>query len=232
MIHQLIFAHPKPGMSEKDFQDYWKNVHAINYASKIPQINRYLIASRIPFGPEPEDPLWSGVAEIWLANEEEQLASLQSKEFLECARLDEPKWAAFWRTVVLDTTAHTLLEGSPLQRDSKMVKLFILTKRKAGMPLEDFRQKMLEVHAPNVLKLPKLRRYLQCHVRDGFYAIGEALLDCVSQLWFDDIEALGKAYNSPEFEEIKPDFANLFESKYIHTMVTDETWIIGPETCP
>jgi EthD domain len=41
MIHQLIFAHPKPGMSEKDFQDYWVNVHAVNYASKIPQIKKY-----------------------------------------------------------------------------------------------------------------------------------------------------------------------------------------------
>ncbi|GAB1540811.1 hypothetical protein NUACC21_34800 [Scytonema sp. NUACC21] len=230
MIHQLIFAHPKPGMSEKEFQDYWKNVHAINYASKIPQIKRYMIDSRIPFGPEPQDPLWSGVAEIWLENEEEQLASLQTKEFLDGARLDEPKWAAFWRTVVLDTTAHTLIEGPPLDRESKLVKLFILTKRKAGTPLEDFRREMLENHAPKVKKLPGLRRYLQCHVRDGLYAIGEPVLDSASILWFDDVEALEKAYKSPEYEnEVKPDFANLFEPKYIHTLVTDETWIIGPE---
>ena len=46
---------------------------------------------------ETGDPLWSGVAEIWLANEEEQLASLQTPEFLKGARADEPKWAAFWR---------------------------------------------------------------------------------------------------------------------------------------
>lgn len=230
MIHQLIFAHPKPGMSEQDFQEYWKNVHAIEYASKIPQIKRYMIDSRIPFGPEPVAPLWSGVAEIWLENEEEQLASLQSKEFLEGARLDEPKWAAFWRTVVLDTTTYTLLEGPSLQRNSKMVKLLILTKRKAGLSLKDFRKKMLEDHAPNALKLPGLRRYFQCHVRDGFYTVGEALLDCVSMLWFDNLEALEKAYQSPEYENLfKPDFATLFEPKYVHTMVTDETWIIGPE---
>lgn len=114
-----------------------------------------------------------------------------------------------------------------------MVKLFILVKRKAGMPLAEFRQKMLETHAPNVMKLPGLQRYFQCHVCDSFYSVGEALLDCVSQLWFDDIEALEKAYTSPEYEqEIKPDLANLFEPKYIHTMVTDEHWIIGPEFRP
>ena len=209
MIHQFIFAHPKPGMSEQDFQDYWKNVHAIEYASKIPQIKRYMIDSRIPFGPEPTDPLWSGVAEIWLENEKEQLASIQSREFLEGARLDEPKWAAFWRTVVLDTETYTLLESPPHQENSKMVKLLILTKRKTGLPLKDFRRKMLEEHTQNTLKLPGLRRYSQCHVRDSFYTVGEALLDCVSMLWFDNIEALEKAYQSSEYENaFKPDFAS------------------------
>ena len=68
MIHQLIFAYPKPGMSEAEFQRYWLEVHAIQYASKIPQIRRYMIDTRIPQGAD-DEPLWSGVAEIWLANE-------------------------------------------------------------------------------------------------------------------------------------------------------------------
>lgn len=230
MIHQLIFAHPRPGMSEKDFQDYWINVHAVNYASKIPQIRRYLIDSRIPFGEEPEDPLFSGVAEIWLENEAEQIASLQSPEFLQGARLDEPNWAAFWRTVALDTTAHVLMEEEPPQKDAKMVKLLIMVKRKSGMPLAEFRHKMLKEHATKVMKIPGLRRYIQGHVRDSFYALGESLLDCVSQLWFDDLPSLEKAYNSPEYQElILPDSKHIFEPRYVHTMVTTETWIIGPE---
>jgi uncharacterized protein (TIGR02118 family) len=230
MIHQLIFAHPRPGMSEKDFLDYWINVHAVKYASRIPQIKRYLIDSRIPFGLEPEDPLFSGVAEIWLENEEEQIASLQSKEFLEGARRDEPNWAAFWRTVGLDTTAHVLMEGEPLRRDLNRVKLLIMVKRKAGMPLEEFRQYMLDSHASKVMKLPGLRRYLQGHVLSSFYTIGESILDCVSQLWFDDIQSLEKAYNSPQYKETMPDFKKIMEFKYVHTMVTEETWIIGPES--
>jgi uncharacterized protein (TIGR02118 family) len=233
MIHQLIFAHPKPGMNENEFQDYWINIHAVKYASKIPQIKRYLIDSRIPFGEEIADPLFSGVAEIWLKNEEEQIASLQSKEFLEGARLDEPNWAAFWRTVVLDTTEYILMEEVPPQKNSAMIKLFILVKRRAGIPLAEFRQKMLETHAHKVKKLPGIRRYLQCHVRDNFYAIGEALLDCVSLLWFDSTDALAKALESPEYtNEIEPDFSHLFETKYVHTLVTNETWIIGPDFRP
>lgn len=233
MIHQLIFAHPKPGMSEEEFQNYWVNFHAVYYASNIPQIQRYLIDTRIPFGEKPEDPLFSGVAEIWLENEAEQLASLQSKEFLAGARLDEPNWAAFWRTVVLDTNTHILLEGPPLAEKSTMVKLLLLVKRKAGMPLEEFRLKMLESHAPKMMKLPGLQRYFQCHVRDSFYGIGEAILDCVSQLWFDDLPALKAALNSEEYQNLLlPEFEHLFERKYIHQMVTTENWILGPEFRP
>lgn len=66
MIHQLIFTHPKPGMSEKEFQDYWINVHAVKYASKKGD----LIDARITFGTEPKDPLFSSFAEIWLENKD------------------------------------------------------------------------------------------------------------------------------------------------------------------
>jgi uncharacterized protein (TIGR02118 family) len=229
MIHQLIFAHPKPGMSEKDFQDYWVNVHAVKYASKIPQIKRYLIDTRIPFGPEPEDPLFSGVAEIWLRNEAEQLASLQTPEFLEGARLDEPNWAAFWRTVVLDTTTHVLMEGEPVQKDSGQVKILAMVKRKSGMSLEDFRKYSLEVHGAKDLKLPGLRRYMQCHVRDAFYGIGEAILDSVSMLWFDDTAAIEAMMQSPEYRESTEDLSNFIEMKYAHSFVVKEHWVIGPE---
>ena len=113
MIHQLIFAAPKPGMTEEEFQKYWLEVHAVKYASKIKQIRKYMIDTRVPIPGEKTPPLFGGIAEIWIDNEKDQLESLQSEEFLQGARLDEPKWAAFWQTLVLDTDAHVLLEGPP-----------------------------------------------------------------------------------------------------------------------
>jgi uncharacterized protein (TIGR02118 family) len=232
VIHQLIFAHPKPGMTEKDFQDYWVNVHAVNFAGKIPQIKKYLVDTRIPFGEEPADPRFSGIAEIWLNNEVEQVASLQTPEFLQGARLDEPNWAAFWRTVGVDTSAHVLLEGPPLSRDSKFIKLVAMVKRKEGVPIETFRRYSLGIHGPLGLKLPGLRRYLQCHVRDGLYAIGEPVLDAVMMLWFDDVAALRTALDSPENIAAAADLPNFIEMKYAHTFVVEEHWIIGPEPRP
>ena len=231
MIHQLIFAAPKPGMSAEEFQRYWVETHAVKYAAKINQIKKYMIDTRIAFDGDFGAPLpHQGVAEIWLKNEEEQLASLQSPEFLEGARLDEPKWAAFWLTLVLDTTAHEIVAGPPLQKNPAWVKLLVLLKRKPGIPLGNFREYALKVHAPLVAELPGLRRYIQCHTRDGYYAIGESRFDSVEQIWFDNLDALKKALASPQFKEkVRAGLDNLVDPNQIFTMTVRENWIIGPK---
>lgn len=161
---------------------------------------------------------------------EDQVASLQSPEFLEGARVDEPRWAAFWRTIVLDTDAHVVLEGPGEGRDRTWVKLYILAKRREGMPLARARRHALEVHAPTVLQVPGVRRYLQGQVVDAAYTVGEALLDFAFQIWFDDVDAMGAALASPEFVNgVQPDIQAFLEPRYVHTMAAREHWIIGPE---
>lgn len=229
MIHQLIFAHPRPGMSEHEFQRYWVEEHAVRFASKIPQFKRYCVDTRLPFPPEETDPLWSGVAEIWLENEEEQLASLQCAAFLEGARLDEPKWAAFWRTLVLDTDAHVVVDDRPQRADRPAVKVFLLVKRREGLTLDDFRAQSLKTHAAVVQEIPGLRRYVQNHTRDSSYAIGEAVLDAAYELSFDDLDALSAGVSSPQFARAKSDLMGFVNPRYVHQLAVQENWIIGPE---
>jgi uncharacterized protein (TIGR02118 family) len=144
--------------------------------------------------------------------------------------LDEPHWAAFWATLVLDTDAHVLLEGPPLTREPTWTKLFLLLKRKPGMTLDDFRQYALEAHAPKVLELPGLRRYLQCHVRDSYYAMGESRFDAIAQLWFDHTQALELSLGSAHYRKtILSDLAQFADPKYVMTMAAQEHWIIGPD---
>jgi hypothetical protein len=171
-----------------------------------------------------------GVAEIWLANGEEQLASLQTDEFLQGARLDEPNWAAFWLTIVLDTTAHEIVAGPPLTSDPTWVKLMVLLKRKPGMSLEEYRRQSLETYAPIAAKIPGLRRYLNCHTVDGFYVFGEASFDSVEQYWFDDVDALRAALDSSYVQEVvKPALESIVDPKYIFSLTAKEDWIIGPQ---
>ncbi len=229
MIHQLIFAYPKPYMSENAFQRYWLDVHAPRYAARIPQIRKYLIDTRIPRPSDSGDHLWSGVAEIWLANEQEQLESLQTPEFLEGARLDEPKWAAFWRTVVLDTDARVLLEPGTYSGSATGVKLIRLVKRRQGTDLAEFRDRGIK-HAERLLSLPGLRGLVGGHTRDGAYGVGEAVLDGAFQLWFEDLDALDQALRSEPNVLAMEDLLTFVEPRYVHELTVKEHWIIGPQS--
>lgn len=215
-------------MSVAEFQRYWLEVHAVRYAAMIPQIRRYLIDTVIPFGPAGTSAPWNGVAEIWLDDEREQVASLQTPEFLQ-ARLDEPRWAAFWRTVVLDTDPHEVLSGLEQVQQPAGVKLILLAKRAAGVSLKEFRQRSLSKHADLVLEVPGLRRYVQGHTRDGAYAVGEAVLDGAYQFWFDDLAALEQALGSPQFARAEEDLMSFVVPRYIHRLVVAEHWVIGPQ---
>jgi len=226
MIHQFIFAYPKPGMTEQEFQDYWVNVHAVRYASKIPQIRKYLVDTRVALPGETGEPLWCGVAEIWLENEREQLASMQTEEFVHGARADEPNWAAFWLAIVVDTTAHELVPGAS---PADGVKITTLLKRRPGMSLVDYRAASLADYAAAAGELPGLRRHLHCHTRDGAYVFGESSFDSVEQWWFDDEDALRAALGSRPFaERVAPARAAITDPRYVFSLTARENWVIGP----
>lgn len=226
MIHQFILAAPKPGLSTGEFQDYWLHVHAVKFASRIPQIRRYLIDTRIDFdGDAGSPPLpHQGIAEIWLDNEQEQLASLQTEEFVHGARADEPNWAAFWLSIVLDTTAHEVLAGD-VRPDG--IKITTLLKRRPGLPLADYRAASLTTYAPIVNGLPGLRRHLHCHTRDGAYVFGESSFDSVEQWWFDDVAALRAALRSQHYaERVAPARGGIVDPRYVFSLTAREHWVI------
>ncbi|MFE0105123.1 EthD family reductase [Streptomyces sp. NPDC059009] len=228
MIHQLIFAAPKPGMTDQEFHRYWVEEHAVRYASKIPQIKKYAVDTTVnPLGSD--EPLWKGIAEIWLENEEEQLASLQTPEFLEGARLDEPRWAAFWQSVVLDTDTEVVVPGVPQDMVQPGVKLVILTKRKEGLSREEFRRHSREVHAPLVKAVPGVTRYYQSFTRDSWYGISEPPFDAAYHIWFDSLAGLEAAQRGAEQAAVEADYKNFVNQQYTHTVPVRENWVLGPQ---
>jgi uncharacterized protein (TIGR02118 family) len=230
MLHQFIFAAPKPGMTEAAFQEYWVHRHAVTYAAKIPGIRLYAVDTRIPGGPQPEPPLFGGCAEIWLDDAEALVNALRSPELIDGARADEPNWAAFWQTIALNTETVALLDGPPISRETLPVKVMLMLKRKPGMSLTEFRNYSLEVHGPRMKALPGLRRYHQCLTPEPFYAVAETPLDAVHLLWFDDEAAADAALTSPAFETaFTADAPNFLDTRYLHRMVVRENWIIGPD---
>ena len=224
MIHQFILAAPRPGMTAKQFQDYWVDEHAVRYASKIPQIKRYLIDTRVEFDGDLGDLPHQGIAEIWLENEEQQLASLQTPEFLDGARRDEPNWAAFWLTIVLDTTAYEIV---PTPADPSWVKITVLHKRKPGLDLAEYRRRSLDDYAPLLSKMDGVRRQLHAQTNDGFYVFGEASFDSVDQVWFESLDAARAAMTAPfHADQIVPAHNEINDPKYTFSLASTEHWVL------
>lgn len=81
-----------------------------------------------------------------------------------------------------------------------MIKLIAPLQRRDDMTSEQFSEHWLTKHAPLVVKLPGLRRYVQNVVfrgRSGY--------DGVSATWWDDEESLQTALESPLMAEIRED---------------------------
>jgi EthD domain len=226
MIHLFIFAGPKPGLSGPAFTSYWINFHSVDYAAKIPQIRQYLVSERVHLRGARDLPFFEGVAEIWLENETEQIASLQSPEFLDGARRDEPRWAAFWNTLVLDTEAQVLREFAGPQPWPAFVKLYTLIKRRPDLPLERFRRTLLGERlawpAPDGLE-----RHLVALARTSLYGLGEPRFDAIEALSFRGKEPIAALLGSNGFLDALSGPAGA-DPRYLFTFVGQEHWIIRP----
>lgn len=223
MIHQFIFAGPRPNLPASAFQAYWLHFHAMDYARKIPQIKRYLVAPRLPVKLGRDLPFFEGAAEIWLQDEAAQLASLRSPEFLNGARADEPRWAAYWQTIALDTESYILVDES---KSASLVKLYVLLKRRAELPLESFRESLLQWSVDD--RPPGQRRRCVGLARDALYGLGEPRFDAVDVISFDDLQTLEAACSARALVNDASLYSGLIDPRYFFVMAAQENWIIGP----
>ena len=184
---------------------------------------------------EPQQPLWNAFAEIWLDNEQEQLASLQSPEFLEGARIDEPRWAAFWNTLVLDCDtvsrqgrAWASVAAARRRQDGGAAQA------QAGHDGGGVPRLPPEVHAPLCVEAPGILRHDVCFTRDSWYVVGEPRFDSVVHFWFENLAAAEALAESVEYPATAwfLTTTSCFDPKYVFHMVSKEHWIIGPEARP
>lgn len=224
VIHQFIFANPKPGMNVEDFQNYWINVHAVNYASKIPQIKKYNVDRVKDIGFKVQ---FNGIAEIWLEDFEQELASLQTPEFIKGARADEPNWAAFWETVSLDT--YDIVKKDYLNEESAInhKKLVLIFKRKDGIPLNVFRSYATDTNSHLLIDNNYIQKFVQSFAYEQSYAVGEPKFDCIYQLWFENMEKVKEFVNGDFYKNIfKCDINKFINMRYYFEFACEENWII------
>ena len=109
-----------------------------------------------------------------------------------------------------------------------MIKSLSLLVRKEHLTHEQFVDHWVNVHAPLARSVPGLRRYILTHIlaertRPDLPSI-EGEIDGIAELWYDDLESMQKANNSPEAKRLHADGAT-FISK-IKMFTTEEQTII------
>ncbi len=108
-----------------------------------------------------------------------------------------------------------------------MIKFSILLRKRTGMNHEEFVQYHKVSHAPLFTSLPEVqqyeRKYVQCHgIAVSLPGLPQPYYDGITELWFDDTEAIGKVFGSADYmQTIRPDeekFLNLHECGFLVSM--------------
>ncbi|MBM4445192.1 MAG: EthD family reductase [Chloroflexi bacterium] len=109
-----------------------------------------------------------------------------------------------------------------------MVKAVALLRRKPGLSLEEFRRHYEEVHAPLAKRLfPFMRKYMRNYVTAApFSPAGqEPRFDCITEEWFDDMEAVRTMmdiYASETGRPIREDEKALFDMAKLEYFFVEE----------
>ncbi len=114
-----------------------------------------------------------------------------------------------------------------------MIKFTILLRRHPSLSHEAFVAYHRKQHAPLFCGLPEVRqhvrRYVQCHTLPlslpGLPPVG---FDGITELWFDDAEALQAVFTSPRYMEvIRPDEAKFLDLAGCEFVLSEETVVIA-----
>lgn len=223
MIKGLFFARRKPGLTPREFQEYWRTTHA-DITRPLTHIRHYiqshtLLSSygnvEMPYGGG--DPAYDGMATMWFNSIEERRAGNVLPP-AQTAIADQANFTELSARRFLLTTEMIQKQGVV---GPASVHLIALCKRKPGMSVEAFQNYWREHHGPLACKAPGLRRYVQDHPLARLYGgRDEPLCDGVAEAWFDSLEDLQRSTQTPEVKAVRadePNFMDLSELIFILT---------------
>lgn len=114
---------------------------------------------------------------------------------------------------------------------SQPVKLVALLKATPGMTRQEFSRRWIEGHAPFALRFPNLRGYRINIAVDEYQVMeGELPYDGTAELWWDSLEEMRDAFDSPEAAEAVADVNEFITVQDL--IVTRETVILESEGQP
>lgn len=202
-----------------DFQRYWAESHGSVFAYvDIPQPRRYVQHITLPEAYDgTPTPTHDGASMFWYDSLEAMRTPPSTPETIalrEAIGADDrqlfdrlPGWPLHHKRASVVAAERVIVDGPTTP---EMVKIILIGSRLPGLTLQEFSEHLYDVHGALAAKLPGLRRYVQNHAIQEAYAIRPMTHDCWSELWFDDLDSLRRAFASPEAEPLRADGATLF----------------------
>jgi uncharacterized protein (TIGR02118 family) len=223
MIHIHYFITRLAKLNDAEFHRYWREAHG-PIAARIKQVHRYVQSHRIAVpGIVGSESPYDGEAEVMIDSLEALAALRQSTEYLDGALADERNFIDLKRVEWMATQDHVIVDGPA---GANLIKGVWQLKRKAGMPLGEFRKYWIDVHGGLGAKVPGFRRYVQCHLIDDAYLYAEPRHDGVAQIWFDNHDAMRAAFDSPQGKALAADGAEFLDTSLTRNFVAQEHVVV------
>jgi uncharacterized protein (TIGR02118 family) len=108
-----------------------------------------------------------------------------------------------------------------------MIKFVYCITRKAGMSDEEFFHYWKNIHGPIGARIPRLRKLVQSHRLAVAQDNHRPDYDGMAELWFDDLDALLAARESPEWKASTRDEENFIDHNKVAYFVTEEHVILN-----
>jgi len=107
-----------------------------------------------------------------------------------------------------------------------MIKLAYCFTKKAGLSDDEFFRYWKNIHGPIGARIPQLRKLVQSHRLTVPGDKHKADYDGMAELWFDDVEALLAALQSPEWAAASEDESNFIDHNKVAYFVSEEHIIL------
>jgi uncharacterized protein (TIGR02118 family) len=108
-----------------------------------------------------------------------------------------------------------------------MIKLVYCITKKAGLSDEEFFHYWKNIHGPIGARIPRLRKLVQSHRLALPQDNHRPDYDGMAELWFDDINDLLAARQSPEWKASTQDEENFIDPNKVAYFVTEEHVILN-----
>lgn len=199
-IYRSALISRRPELSEEAFRRHWIEVHG-PLASRLPGVGTYRqnhIVERIYEATGTTVQPVDGVSQLAF----ESIAVMEKSDA-------SPHYATVKKDIALFQAQITILvlEANELAAASTstrgLAKLLSICTRRAADPDPALRERWLSAHRDRKVALPGMRRYVQNFVIDRDHPVNAGIpagdaggVEAVSEMWFDDAQALHAALES------------------------------------